>query len=287
MTALTITAQDTATTSTASQGGQNLITGTPTANSSQVIPVTGSGALGIQITGTWTGTLAFEKSMDGGVTYAAADAVLQGIDAIVQSVTQNCIVHVAAAASSHVRVRSTASMTGTANITGLGTVVTDAEHVVVANNTKSALNIIQKNPTISTSAYSANNVVGGIQTLAGAVRKPNGFAVLESVSVIDAAAQGAQLSIFFFKALPTGGTYADHGGLTLAAADLPNFLGKVDIAAANYDPTGSGVKSATGTALGLAVQGDSSGNVYAIATTTGTPTFTALALTFNYGFTQA
>lgn len=148
------------------------------------------------------------------------------------------------------------------------------------------LNVLQTNPTISTSAYVANNVVGGIQTLAAALRNATNGGILQNVSVMDAAAQGAQLSLFFFKALPAGGTYADHGALVLAAADLPNFLGKVDLAAANYDPAGTATKVNSLNNINMVLEGDASGNVYVIATTTGTPTFTALALTFNYGILQ-
>jgi hypothetical protein len=148
------------------------------------------------------------------------------------------------------------------------------------------LSISQTNPTVTAGAYVANNVVGGIQTLTGALRNANNGGILESVSVLDKAAQGAQLSLFFFSAMPTGGTYADHGALVLAAADLPNYLGKVDIAAAGYDPAGTAVKVAAAGNIGLVLQGDSSGNVYVIATTTGTPTYTLLCLTFNYGIIQ-
>jgi hypothetical protein len=147
--------------------------------------------------------------------------------------------------------------------------------------------IVQVNPTVTASSYSANNVVGGIQTLTGLMRGASTLGLLESVSVIDAAAQAAQLSIFFFKATPTGGTYTDHGALVLAAADLPNYLGKIDLTAATYDAMGTAVKSNTLANIGLELQGDSSGNVYAIATTTGTPTYTALCLTFTYGARQS
>lgn len=148
------------------------------------------------------------------------------------------------------------------------------------------LNIVQTNPTVTAGAYSANNVVGGIQTLATALRNATNGGILESISVLDKAAQGAQLSFFFFSALPTGGTYADHGALVLAAADLPNFLGKVDIAAASYDPAGAAVKVSTASNIGMVLSGDASGNVYVIATTTGTPTYTLLCLNLSYGIIQ-
>lgn len=285
---MTITIQDTGSTATtAQQSGQTLITGTPTAGSNDSAAITGSGGFSVTISGTWTGTLAFEESSDGGVTWAAADVFVQGVNVPVQSATKNCIVKGVASGSSQVRVRATAAVTGTATTAFLGNVVQDLAHHITLNTKAAGINIVNTNPTVTVGAYSANNVVGGIQTLTAAVKIPNGRGVLDSVSILDASAQAAQSSIFFFKALPTGGTYADHGALVLAAADLPNFLGKIDILAASFDPLGTAVKGNTLANIGLDVQGDASGNIYAIATTTGTPTYTALCLNFMFGFTQS
>jgi hypothetical protein len=138
----------------------------------------------------------------------------------------------------------------------------------------------------SAATYSANNVVGGVQTLAGAARVAGGKAVLESVAVIDAATQGAQLTLLFFKGKPTLGTYTDAGALTLNAADLPNYIGKVDLTAASYDPAGSADKVNSLGDIMLELTGDAAGNVYVVATTTGTPTYTASCLTVTYGINQ-
>lgn len=292
MTGLTITAADVATTSTSGQSGQSIIAGAPTALSFQQVADTGTGNLSVQLSGVWSGTVQFEESPDGGTTFYPCDMNVQGIDTIIQSATGNGVFVGNMAAGSIFRARASALASGTVNVSFLGTVVTDLVHAVIVNPINPApivekKVIVQTNPTVTASAYSANNVVGGIQTLMAAMRAANDYGVLDSVSVLDASAQAAQLSIFFFKALPTGGTYADKGALVLSAADLPNFLGKIDLLAASYDPIGSAVKGISLNSIGMDVKGDASGNIYAIATTTGTPTYTLLCLTFNYGFKQA
>lgn len=145
---------------------------------------------------------------------------------------------------------------------------------------------IRTNPTVTVGAYSANQVVGGIQTLTNAIRTASAYGVLQSVTVVDASGQKPQLSLFFFSSNPAGGTYADHVAITLNAADIPFLLGKVDLATAAYDSIGAG-GIVTASPVGLLLQGDASGNVYVVATTTGTPTLTALCMTFNYGIQQA
>lgn len=126
----TITVIDSGSVSTAGQGGQSLITGTPTAASYQQAAITGSGGFAITLSGTWTGTVAFEGTSDGSVTWTPVDAYLEGVDGAIQSATSNCIVKGNAAGCTHVRARATASVTGTVNVVILGNVVLDLIHTV-------------------------------------------------------------------------------------------------------------------------------------------------------------
>ena len=56
-----------------------------------------------------------------------------GVDAVVQSTTANGLFKIATAADYVTRVRTTASMTGTANVAFTGSQLTDFQHVVVLN----------------------------------------------------------------------------------------------------------------------------------------------------------
>ena len=128
-----ITVVDSGTTSTTGQGGQTLITGTPTAGSFIANNVVGDGGFSIEITGTWTGTLAFEQSQDGGVTYTAVDALIQGVNSIVQSVTANGVFRGNCASDNWLRVRATATITGTAYINIVAQSPIDLSHVMLVS----------------------------------------------------------------------------------------------------------------------------------------------------------
>jgi len=113
-----ITAADSGTSSTTGQSGQTIITGTPTANSSQSVTLSGHTALNIQATGTWIGTLTFERSIDGGTTYYPASVLLHGVGgSALATITGNCCSRVNVGGSSTFRVRCTAYTSGTAVIT--------------------------------------------------------------------------------------------------------------------------------------------------------------------------
>lgn len=285
--ALQITILDSASSTATGQNSQSIITGTPTAGSVQAVSTNGTNALSVQLTGSWSGTIVFEGSPDGGTTYTAVDAVLQGVDQIVQSVTGNCIAKVNASGNSQIRLRATAAISGAANVAFLGGTVGDITHNIPLSS-KSGLQYIQVTPAITSgSAYTALNVVGGIQTITGAVRRPNGYGTLETLVLLDAGKASSAMQVHFFKANPSRGTYADKGAITVNPLDTANYLGSVTWTAGAYIPFGTTTALNTVTGIGLPIQGDSSGNVYAIPVTLGTPTWTNTnQLTFGYGITQ-
>jgi hypothetical protein len=145
---------------------------------------------------------------------------------------------------------------------------------------------ISVTPTISTSAYSANFCVGGKLTLPNAVRVAGGSSILQSIFLIDRANQKAALSILFFNADPSASTLADHAQPTLAAADISALIRRVEIAASDWvttDHAGTDFATADIGALAKMVRPAGGTSLYAIIVTTGTPTYTALALTLNVG----
>lgn len=84
-----------------------------------VVPVGACQFAGLQIEGTWTGTLSIEASV-GGVTYAAfgmrnsVDGVVTASYTVLAQAYSNDI-----GAFQSLRIRATAAMTGTANVTVL------------------------------------------------------------------------------------------------------------------------------------------------------------------------
>jgi hypothetical protein len=109
-----ITAHDTGSASASGQNAVAVITGAPTAGSVYSQPINGQSTARILVTGTWTGTLAFEGSPDGGTTWIGQTARVTGTGYTQGSVTANGLFTVDCAALTNLRVRATAAMTGTA-----------------------------------------------------------------------------------------------------------------------------------------------------------------------------
>ena len=147
-------------------------------------------------------------------------------------------------------------------------------------------------PTISTSIYAAGDVVGGALRLRRALH-PYRSGILRTVLVLDDDNEKAVLTCLFFKAEPAT-VAADNASYTLTAADMANLVGRVNVAAADYETVGGQAvaKVAVNDVMDGYV-GDSSqnndatvGDLWVVPViTSGTPTFTATAdLTFACGF---
>jgi hypothetical protein len=153
------------------------------------------------------------------------------------------------------------------------------------SNTK----FIRVTPTIDTAAYTAGDQVGGLQTLTGAVSDAADRSVtLTGLTVIDRDAEGAALRVYFFRAAPTNSS-ANNAAYNLSDAEAASLLiGFVDIATGDY-VADSGFKMACKSVNIPLISTDQdtelkyTGKIYAVATTSGTPTYTAATdLTFVY-----
>jgi hypothetical protein len=144
--------------------------------------------------------------------------------------------------------------------------------------------VVEVTPTINTAAYTADDQVGGIMTLAGAVPAVGDGAVLRQISVVDKAAQEAAITVLFFDELPTVAS-ANNEAVNVADAQLADkCLGAVAIAAGDYVGLSAGSVATKQTALMVKANGSSS--LYAVAFTTGTPTYgSASDLVFRFHFT--
>jgi hypothetical protein len=156
--------------------------------------------------------------------------------------------------------------------------------------------VVAVTPTVSANAaYTANDQVGGIQTLTNAIRPERDDHVgsfLTDLVVVDSDGQGAAIDIFFFNSLPTVAS-TDNAAISITAAQLQDkCLGSVTVATGDYVACGS-IKVATVKNVGLRCVSASSSdpqtqcNIYAVACTRGTPTYTTTsAVTFKYSFAQ-
>lgn len=137
-------------------------------------------------------------------------------------------------------------------------------------------------PVTASSAYAANNVVGGI------LHFPNMLGIAQSGVVLSAwlqmkSAQTAEFDLYLFDALPTG-TFADKGGAAIAAADVPHCIGRIQFpATAALSELGSNhtLYEANGVAKAIA---PGVRDLYGVLITKGTPTFGSVSdVTVNLG----
>jgi hypothetical protein len=144
-------------------------------------------------------------------------------------------------------------------------------------------------------AYSSGQCVGPAQKIGiGGPGRASGK--LQTLTVIDKDNQKAALAILFFADDPVGqggATVTDQAAFAWGTGTAPKlYLGKVDIATGDYESQGStAIAVVTKAALGMMMQAAFRAGVdpavYAVVTTTGTPTYTtAGSLIFNYGFDQ-
>lgn len=148
--------------------------------------------------------------------------------------------------------------------------------------------VISVTPTIDTNAYSANDQVGGIQTITGAAGRKDRGVTLQNVLILDKAAQSAAMTIFFFDELPTVAS-SNNAALNITDAEMLKCIGHVSITADDYATTSANsiaCAKPVSVCVGLRSSNDS-GTLYAVVKTTGTPTYGSTTdLVFTYVFEQ-
>lgn len=128
-----ITTLDLISTSTAS-GNQTFITGTPTTGSFASFTLSSEETVMFETSGTWTGTLQTEISVDGGTVWLAHSVHLIGSPLFQSSFTANFVGSLNVAAKTQVRVRATAAMTGSCTVKVIQSL--NASTIYVANALK-------------------------------------------------------------------------------------------------------------------------------------------------------
>lgn len=155
------------------------------------------------------------------------------------------------------------------------------------------------NPAISTSAYTANTCLGSptaaggsaiqsinLATLTNAQGAPipsTGNLYITGAELTDSAKQSAQVYAYIFDKAPSG-TYTDGSSCALNAADIPVAI----ISWSSYTNDGAAAKSVADgvrTNGNMPIQvslGQGNSTLYEVWWTTGTPTYTAKALTAKF-----
>lgn len=133
--------------------------------------------------------------------------------------------------------------------------------------------LVQKDLTVTAGAYSANDCIGGLQSVqAGRIERPSDK-VIHAVTITDKSQQKAAMNLIIFRANPDGSTLDDNTACDVVDADLSKVIGYIAITASDYiDFADNSV--ATVTAQGLPIDTSSDQFYYALQAV-GTPTYVA------------
>lgn len=101
---------------TVSAGTDRTSTGAITSTQDVAVSTQASGTCGVQVTGTWTGTLVFEATVDAGTTWNPVNAEVPTTGAEVTSTTANGVWVIAVAGYQQVRVRGNTVASGSATV---------------------------------------------------------------------------------------------------------------------------------------------------------------------------
>lgn len=172
-----------------------------------------------------------------------------------------------------------------AGITTVTTVTTVAALTTITNPVPTTSGSVVKEVAVTTDgAYAANDIVGGILTIATANFATTRPVLLKSLQVNDKGNNSAALHIYFFKETPSGGTYTNNGPVTWDAADSARIVGQVSIATGDWLSDGADCMVNIGGIDNLMPLTATS--LFALIIAPGTPTFANGDLTLKIGLVQ-
>jgi len=166
------------------QQADSTATGTITSNQSVSIALNGAGTVGIQISGTWTGSITAEGSVDG-TNYSALPCAALTSGGIGSVFTVNNIFQASVAGLGFMRMRGTTVATGTATIN------------LISNHAVGALSLLNSLPSGTNTIGSISNISGTVSLPTGAATSANqvtGNSTLSTISGQLPAALGAQVT---------------------------------------------------------------------------------------------
>ena len=168
---------------------------------------------------------------------------------------------------------------------GISSITAGETHVgAVGGNS----DIISPTVTVDTSAYSANDVIGGKLTLTNAMRVNGGTGLLQSLMLIDTSGtQKPALEIIIFNADPTASTITDQATISVHTDDVAKVIRKIDVAASDWTLIGGKYYADISPGTRLLKSASGSKNLYAAIVAVGTPTFAASTnFKVNFGILQ-
>lgn len=149
-----------------------------------------------------------------------------------------------------------------------------------------SFSVVTIRPVIVPAAYGAADQIGAPLPLSGALPEQKAT-LLESIVIVDTAAQNTGYVVTFFNRVPTV-TSADNAIIEITDANARDqIIGNAIISATdiiNYG-TGNTCSCITARNIGLVLQRDTGAEIYALLRPTSTPTYGASDnLTVRFGF---
>lgn len=156
-----------------------------------------------------------------------------------------------------------------------------------------ATKVVTVTPTISTSAYTSGDQIGGIMTITDVIRQDSngrfGTSELVEVTILDGSKQDVAIDVWLFNKSPTV-TSVDNGAFAMTYANMQDqSLGVVQLGASGTYSDASATSICSTANLNIPVQvaftASSPTNIYAIAVVRGAPTYASTtSLTFLFKF---
>lgn len=125
-------------------------------------------------------------------------------------------------------------------------------------------------PTVSTSAYTSGDNVGGKVTLTSACRDSTGSGLIQAVVITSKSIQTATFDVVFFSEDPSGSTFTDNVAQAIVDADLSKVIGVAQCSTV-VALAAESIHQATGLGLPFALSGGAT-TLYAAIVVRGTPT---------------
>lgn len=178
----------------------------------------------VQITGTFSASVAFQGTIDGS-NWVAIQGANVNSGAVATTATAAGLYLVPVVGMRLFRCDLTWASGTSITAAGIGTslesgldlanVDIDSSEVLAVS---SAGDTISQTPTVTAGAYAANDAVGGLLTFANAARTTGGGGVVLSVQIIDDAGQDAELELWLFSETFTA--MVDNAAWAPSEADL-------------------------------------------------------------------
>ena len=147
---------------------------------------------------------------------------------------------------------------------------------------------ISVTPTVTASAYTANNAIGGLQTVAVFRNTTRPTGLLDYVSVASKGGMTTSMALYAFTKSPAS-TCTDKSAFVLSSTDLPYLVPGFPITITPAVTVGT-TQSTAAQSIAVSVNNQDSSattNLYFCAVTTGTPTPASTSdLIFNYALVQ-